>query len=383
MSGRKDGGAAVHSGGMRTMNNAKAKKMKTTVRNNLKTPHEISWPQVTSQGNQSVLELLCNLLKPIGDHKNLVAKSPLAAEKKAKKEQKAKSRAPNAALARTDQILEISLKASDVEMSKRTQEQTGDVEMTAVNVSGAQDPSTTALATANVNISKSPEVMRHISVGINAVTKDIERSLKNPTEFPPPSAVYLCKGDIMPEHLYKHLLAMVAMLPGTLLFPFLKDAELSLSRAIGIKTVGAILIKSSALDEKIVDAQLLVAASGRFVEPITVSWLPKITIPKPTPSAVPAAPAPPATSTTAPAAYIATNIQSVITVQPIKEKTMKTPNAGSNQNNVQKAGNKAQGKNAQQQKKQSQQQPNQSKMNQQNKRPPSDSSERAGKKTKL
>ncbi|KAG0222318.1 hypothetical protein BGW42_006687 [Actinomortierella wolfii] len=121
---------------------------------------------------------------------------------------------------------------------------------------------------------EAPAILSHTFVGINSVTRLLEKSIQNIKEHPPPGIIFVCKGDLAPAHLYNHLATMAALLPSTLLFPLSKGAEARLSIAIGLRTVGAIGFKTGNRD---VDD--IVTVSSRMVQPLTVSWLPKITPP--------------------------------------------------------------------------------------------------------
>lgn len=90
---------------------------------------------------------------------------------------------------------------------------------------------------------ETPHILSHTVIGINSVTKELEKSIQNIKDHPPPSAVYVCKGDLSPSHLYSHIGTMVAMLPGTLLFPLTRGSEKKLSEALGMQAVGAVAIK--------------------------------------------------------------------------------------------------------------------------------------------
>lgn len=90
---------------------------------------------------------------------------------------------------------------------------------------------------------ETPLILAHTVIGINSVTKELEKSIQNIKDHPPPSAIYVCKGDLSPSHLYSHIGIMVAMLPGTLLFPLTRGSEKKLAEALGMQAVGAVAIK--------------------------------------------------------------------------------------------------------------------------------------------
>jgi hypothetical protein len=101
-----------------------------------------------------------------------------------------------------------------------------------------------ALATASKPITtETPPILVHTVIGINSVTKELEKSIQNIKDHPPPSAIYVCKGDLSPAHLYSHIGTMVAMLPGTLLFPLTRGSEKKLAEALGMQAVGAVAFK--------------------------------------------------------------------------------------------------------------------------------------------
>lgn len=208
---------------------------------------------------------------------------------------------------------------------------------TATSSSEATNPPTTTSAP--------PPILQSICIGINATTKALERSIQDVITYPPPSAIFLCKADLAPAHLYNHLGPMAAIVPTTLLFPLHKGSEQKLSQALGMKAVGAITILAGSKE-----AEDLILMLKRMVEPISVSWLPKIkpASPKkaavvatkdgvkknaieqtsPTTPAVSTQPSPLATKTepeAGTATLIPTNIKSVKTTMPIITRTPKEP----------------------------------------------------------
>ncbi|KAF8935230.1 hypothetical protein EDD21DRAFT_442689 [Dissophora ornata] len=242
--GKGGGGAATYSGGMR----AEAKKTKVVFKNVLDTPFNIPWPEVTSEHNEIVLDVLCDLMKPIREYHNTRSNKDSAQPTKAKKIKKAsKQEANSEAKSKPDPAL----------------------------ASADYDPSSSSTAiTESTQTLPPPSILQSTVIGINAVTKTLERSIQNLTTHPAPSAVFLCMGDLAPSHLYTHLGPMIAMLPGTVVFPFLRGSERKLSEALGMQAVGALAIKA-----KSKEAEGLIMILGRMVEPITVSWLPKVTPP--------------------------------------------------------------------------------------------------------
>ncbi|KAF8979568.1 hypothetical protein BGZ46_005276 [Entomortierella lignicola] len=360
--------AATHSGGIRS----EAKKTRVVFKNVLDTPFNIPWPEVTSENNAIVLETLCDLLKPIkGYHNNHTNKD-----------------------------------STKILKTKKTKKPTKDDSLPKSNPALATTNHDTT-DTTSISNTPAPAILNSVIIGINAVTKSLERSIQNLASHSPPSAVFLCKGDLAPSHLYSHLGPMIAMLPGVKLFPLLRGSEKSLSESLGMQAVGALAIKAGEGESK--EAEDLLMILDRMVEPINVSWLPKVKKPittnasnstgKKVETAVPSKPEtketvqPTSTLTEATSvstittevsesivskteissgseSFIATNIKSVKTTMPIVVKTPKpaTPgqenqknnnnnnNSNSNSNNT--SNNK--GKNQQQQKQQ-QQQSNQSK----------------------
>lgn len=249
-------------------------------------------------------------------------------------------------------------------------------------------------STGSTTESSAPAILRSTILGINAITKALERSIQDLTAHPPPTAIILCKGDLVPSHLYAHLGPMIAMLPGVLLFPLLRGSERRLSEALGLPAVGALAIQST---EGSREAEDLIMILKGMVEPMTASWLPKLT-PKPiakekTPKQLAAtsatisevgagtvsstAPAPVSASgktTEAPkpaaqqASFIATNIKTIKTTMPIVVKTPKPAqidNGKTNNNNNNNKG-KGQGQGQKQEQQKQKQQQNQSQSYNQN-----------------
>ncbi|KAK3817399.1 MAG: hypothetical protein J3Q66DRAFT_387998 [Benniella sp.] len=258
--GNSSGGVAgQHSGGMR----AEAKKTKAVFKHVLETPFSIPWPEVTPENNTIVLDVLCDLIAPIREyHRNRCSSdSKQSTTKKSKKSKKSKgkdaskdeggSSRPNTALATVD-----------------------------------MDPSSASKEASIASTSQRPSVLDFTIIGINAITKSLERSIQDLITHPPPSAVFLCKGDLVPAHLYTHLGPMIAMLPGTVVFPLLKGSEQKLSEALGMPAVGALAIKARTGQKDTADVQCkeaddLIMILERMVEPINVSWLPKVKPPPP------------------------------------------------------------------------------------------------------
>ncbi|KAF9356300.1 hypothetical protein BGX26_005448 [Mortierella sp. AD094] len=231
--------AATHTGGMRT----EAKKTRVVFKNVLDTPFNIPWPEVTSENNAIVLDVLCDLLKPIREYHNAHPKKDSLTTSKVKKTKKAladdSQSKPNPALATTN-----------------------------------HDSTATESNSQPTSVSTPPPaILSSIIIGINAVTKSLERSIQNLASHPPPSAVFLCKGDLAPSHLYSHLGPMIAMLPGVKLFPLLRGSEKKLSEALGMQAVGALAIKAGGGAK---EAEDLIMILERMVDPINVSWLPKV-----------------------------------------------------------------------------------------------------------
>ncbi|KAF9998290.1 hypothetical protein BGZ80_003948 [Entomortierella chlamydospora] len=231
--------AATHTGGMRT----EAKKTRVVFKNILDTPFNIPWPEVTSENNAIVLDVLCDMLKPIREYHNARPKKDSLTTPKVKKTKKTladdSQSKPNPALATTNHD----------------------------SISPESNSQPTSIST------PPPAILNSIIIGINSVTKSLERSIQDLASYPPPSAVFLCKGDLAPSHLYSHLGPMVAMLPGVKLFPFLRASEKRLSEALGMQAVGALAIKTEGGTK---EAEDLIMILERLVDPINVSWLPKV-----------------------------------------------------------------------------------------------------------
>ncbi|KAF9167546.1 hypothetical protein BGX21_000075 [Mortierella sp. AD011] len=377
--------AATHSGGMRT----EAKKTRVVFKNVLDTPFNIPWPEVTSENNAIVLDVLCDMLKPIREYHNACPKKGSLTTPKVKKTKKT---LPDDSQPKLNPALATTNHDSIVPESN--------LQPTSIST-------------------PPPAILNSIIIGINSVTKSLERSIQDLASHPPPSAVFLCKGDLAPSHLYSHLGPMVAMLPGVKLFPLLRASEKRLSEALGMQAVGALAVKAGGGTK---EAEDLIMILERVVDPINVSWLPKVKPPaavtisstkgtetkkdvtttaksetkdlvlEPTlvateaiavPSSAPvgAYEKPSTVSTTSGGSerWIATNIKSVKTTMPIvirtpkpaapgdnKGQNNKGDNSGNNSNNNKNNGGKGklqQQQQQQQQRQQKKQQPNQGKGN--------------------
>lgn len=269
----------------------------------------------------------------------------------------------------------------------------------------ASEPSTATESTST----QPPAILKSTILGINAITKALERSIQDLSAHPAPTAIILCKGDLIPSHLYAHLGPMIAMLPGVLLLPLLKGSERRLSEALGLPAVGALAIQST---EGSREAEDLVMILKGMVEPMTASWLPKVTpkpvakdkstkqpsATKPTGAATSGAGAGAVSLSTEPisgktaetpkvvasqSGYIVTNVKTIKTTMPIVVKTPKPAKPdNTNTNNNNNKGKGEQQQQGQQQKQKQKQQPNQSQNLQQkqqqvnqgkNKKPPVES----------
>ncbi|KAG0281098.1 hypothetical protein BGZ96_001281 [Linnemannia gamsii] len=380
MSGKK---VAIAQGGMR----GEAKKTKVVFKNVLDTPFNIQWPEVSADNNAIVLDTVCDMVKPIRDYHNSRPKQDAKPDKKHKKSSTKEptgsiSSKPSTALA----TLTNSSSASVV----------------------PSEPSTAAESTSTP---APPAILKSTILGINAITKALERSIQDLSAHPAPTAIILCKGDLIPSHLYAHLGPMIAMLPGVLLFPLLKGSERRLSEALGLPAVGALAIQST---EGSREAEDLVMILKGMVEPMTAPWLPKVALnpvakekntkqpsaTKPTEIAISGAGAgagasslstEPVSGKTAEtpkvvasqAGYIVTNIKTIKTTMPIVVKTPKpaksdNTNTINNNNNKSKGGQQQQSQQQKQKQKQQQSQSQNLKQKQQqvnqgkNKKPPVD-----------
>ncbi|KAF9333788.1 hypothetical protein BG006_003154 [Podila minutissima] len=317
MSAKQSKVAATYSGaGIR----AEAKKSKVVFKNVLDTPFNVPWPEVSNDSNAIVLDVLCELLKPIKNYHHTHSAEIKKEKKSRKKEAK--------------------------EKNKKTAQEGAKPNPVLATISTPLSSKSTTTET--------PLILAHAVIGINSVTKELEKSIQNIKDHPPPSAIYVCKDDLSPAHLYSHIGTMVAMLPGTLLFPLTRGSEKKLAEALGMQAVGAVAIKAGSTE-----ATDLVMVTSRMVEPINVSWLPKATAPvvkdktpvtskpetmptesdrviKTTSTSEPPSTTPNTSGTIKDGSsqtWIPTNIKAVKTVMPIVTKTPQKPNANTHNNN--------------------------------------------------
>ncbi|KAF9413839.1 hypothetical protein BGZ94_000598 [Podila epigama] len=233
--------ATFVAGGMR----AEAKKSRVVFKAVLDMPYNIPWPEISAENNTIVLDILCDLLNPIRTF-HLVHAAQIKEEKRKIRRAKKKE-----------------LK------EKEKQEQSG------MTIDTPTPPAIDKTeASENTSKLEPPAISKNVIIGINAITKALERSIQDISKNPPPSAVFVCKGDLSPTHLYSHFGTMIAMLPGTLLFPLTKGSEKKLAAALGMPAVGAVAIQNGTRD-----TEDLVMVTSRMVDPIRVSWLPKVTVP--------------------------------------------------------------------------------------------------------
>ncbi|KAK7694965.1 hypothetical protein QCA50_002153 [Cerrena zonata] len=124
----------------------------------------------------------------------------------------------------------------------------------------------------NYDNAKSPEIVHHMTIGINEVTKDLELQARTARQTLTSGAetsdnatshcsklVLVCRGDINPPILIAHLPQLVASCnltssshgpslraPKVWLAPLAKGAEESLAQALGLRRVSVLTIKSTA-----------------------------------------------------------------------------------------------------------------------------------------
>ncbi|KAG0250143.1 hypothetical protein BG011_008640 [Mortierella polycephala] len=335
------GGAAKHSGGMR----AEAKKMKVVFKNVLNTPFNIPWyelvseryelfmdlirllelaltdwvfnafrPVVSNKDNTIVLNALCDLMKPIRDYHNIPSNKPVS-----KKDMRTRKKATQSSQQDTPKAPKPNTALAEVSHDS----QAPSLIPTQPSTTPSEPPSAAAFdSVSQPSQTPAPLILKSTTIGINAVTKSLERSIQDIKTYPPPKAIFLCKGDLQPAHLYNHLGPMTAMLPDILLFPLMKSAEKRLSEALGMQAVGALAIHFQqepkqqdkgagvgAKDEESRNIEDLIMILSRMVEPMIVPWLPKVK-PLPEPKTKPA------TTPTAKDKYINTQV-----TVPTKEKT--------------------------------------------------------------
>ncbi|KAF9956890.1 hypothetical protein BGZ72_002361 [Mortierella alpina] len=271
------GAAATHSGGMR----AEAKKTRVVFKNVLDTPFNIPWPEVTSENNAIVLDVLCDLMKPIREYRRSGRKTKSNTEKV---DSTAVPGASNLSTAPHSSVKDNAAKSSKPKRALAVTHHDPQQPQSIINTKELQ------LTEMKSTPTEPPVILESTTIGLNAVTKSLERSIRDLRSYPPPKVVFLCKGDLAPSHLYNHLGPMIATLPNTtLLFPLLKGSEKKLSEALGMQAVGALAIHAQTKGAGATDAgsisretEDLIMILGRMVEPMSVSWLPKA-LPPPLP----------------------------------------------------------------------------------------------------
>ncbi|RUP47925.1 hypothetical protein BC936DRAFT_145167 [Jimgerdemannia flammicorona] len=256
-------------------------KRKTVFKHVLDSPYSVKWPSLDVKEQDNILDVLCKFLEPIGNYHR---------QRKAAKPKKPSQR------------------------NKRKRDSTittDDITMTTDFIQDAlpQPPPTP------------PELLASTTIGINAVTKQLEQCITTirSREQPPEDSlamVFVCKGDIAPPHLVGHLPMMTCMAGGqdkegegartVLLCPLARGAEKKIGDAIGIKTCSVIGIKPSATSETYAALSALVRSK---VEPVHAPWLLPTFSTRSNPSPRPA--------------YLATNIKTLRTSAPLANKKPK------------------------------------------------------------
>ncbi|RPB23150.1 hypothetical protein L211DRAFT_839122 [Terfezia boudieri ATCC MYA-4762] len=258
---------------------------------------QIHWPTIDSKSDQDlILELLCSLLSPIGDHRRLHITPTTSKGKRAKKTARAVRKLVGH---RGEKYDEPSDKIEmDVEVEGSTKIEPPIAPATSIQKDRQQQHSAPP----------PPEISKNVLIGLNSITtaltnlassrlsptffanlalqppKKRKRRGKpplNPTTDTPPqpylTTIFLTRSDSQPTPLHAHLpmLTYLSSLPThaypTLLVPLPKGAAAKLENALGLPNANFIGLWST-LQETGTTGTLLELVRS-VVQPVKVPWL--------------------------------------------------------------------------------------------------------------
>ncbi|GAO48808.1 hypothetical protein SAICODRAFT_18668 [Saitoella complicata NRRL Y-17804] len=189
----------------------------------LDSPYNVTWPVIDPADQERILELLCSLLQPLGDHRILH---------------------PN----KTSQI------------NRRKRRRASKSQNTPANPASTNDAMDVDPGPSSSKAVEAPKIANHLTMGINSTTRHLESqarrllpsTLKPPFSTPPPPPppssdrqikyVFACRSDITPHHLLSHLPTLTALLTThtTRLVSLPRGAEARLVQILGLRRVGVI-----------------------------------------------------------------------------------------------------------------------------------------------
>ncbi|KAI5811244.1 hypothetical protein DFH27DRAFT_605350 [Peziza echinospora] len=246
---------------------------------------QVQWPTIDSKEDQDlVLELLCALLSPIGDHRRLHRDHTASKGKRSKRYQRE---------TRKRIRLENAGPENDSKMSLDEDESSND------KIANGATPAEQGPLPAPSP--PPPELSSHATIGLNSITQHLntlaainlpptlplqkqhstkskqkENSKSNMNHTIPFTAIFLTRADSQPTPLHAHLpvltyIASASSPNPTLLIPLPRGASARLQSALALPSVNFIGLLST-LPETGIAGELLQLVR-RIVKPITVPWL--------------------------------------------------------------------------------------------------------------
>ncbi|TPX57858.1 hypothetical protein PhCBS80983_g03532 [Powellomyces hirtus] len=278
------------------------------------------WPVLSPVDNDIILELLCALLAPIGEHRRSALKQRSETTyAKVQSRKKAKAVAAQQKLAVETEKMEMvdttkPQTLAEIEAAqknkKKKKRKLADVAVDTIFNAAAAPGSAQVAPTTTTTLPPTPppDIIQSITLGLNKVASELTRQQRHTslldTPFKPLRMVFLCSGDITSANLYAHIPTLTYLAgEAILLCPFAKGAQPKLALALGMKSCAALAVKT---DAPLFDELHALVASK--VPPPSIPW-----IPRPQPNAT-------TTATTS----IASVAQSLLLYQPTKIMTYKT-----------------------------------------------------------
>ncbi|CAG8707645.1 1660_t:CDS:2 [Cetraspora pellucida] len=331
-------------------------KRKTVFKSVLNSPYTVKWPEVSLEGQQTILEELCNILSVVGDYK-----------------QKKVAYRRNLRLSRRKSVNNSNSQKDEEKVNETLY--TMDVDCISENTESLMTIDDNETATSSKSISlpppPPPPILSCIVIGINDVTKHLEQTINpdiktnfkrkyaqglshslistnpnnqlvNPSpiviqneSLTPLRMIFVCKADISSPHLCAHLPIMSSIARNVLLVPLPLGAEELISNKVGIKRASCIGVKI-----KTPEFDGIYKLVKDKVGPVNAPWLTpfKSELSKKR-KGIEEDEIIPSTSImddfikTTCNEYVPTQIKQLITSAPIKSKTKQKKNKGKNKSN--------------------------------------------------
>ncbi|KAJ3844950.1 hypothetical protein F5878DRAFT_551452 [Lentinula raphanica] len=202
-------------------------------------PFRINWPSIPVNLQNLLLAQTLSILNGVSEYQ----RSRLLLNRKGKQKQSEENRSRKR---KRKSGIDVGAKTNDIQ------------NLPAVAASSESDP-TSYYMQLEAPLSNPPEVLAHLTTGINQVTKRLEvlvrarrGRVEDETTLPQIGIVLVCRADVNPPILIDHLPHLVAAYNSTkpshpiLLLSLPQGAEVALSEAMGLRRVAVIAINSDA-----------------------------------------------------------------------------------------------------------------------------------------